>query len=480
LREFLSGSGVIVFCDAPWVPIFILVLFMLHPVLGLVSVGGAVVLFCLAFISEVTTNRPLREASGISIGAVTFAEAGLRNAEVVAAMAMMPGVLRRWLGRQRQAIMLQSLAADRAGTILALAKSIRLGLQIAIIGTGGWLAVKGQITPGAIVASSIIMARALAPVEMAVSHWKGFIKARTAYGRLKRLLLAVPDPLPRVSLEKPAGLLTIEQLVAGPPGSRTPVLRGIALQLDPGEVLGVIGPSGAGKSTLARVLVGVWPILAGSVRLDGAELDQWNPDELGSYLGYLPQDVELFDGTIAENIARLADEVDSAAVIRAARKAGVHEMILHLPNSYDTRIGPGGQMLSAGQRQRIGLARALYGDPALVVLDEPNSNLDLAGEAALAGALNRLRAEETTVVVITHRPNLLGCVDKILMLSDGRLQAFGLREKVMARHMRPAAIDSSRPGPAGDATAEAGCEAAPGGALQAVSGPSQVSRHTDV
>ena len=248
----------------------------------------------------------------------------------------------------------------------------------------------------------------------------------------------------------------------------------------PGEVLGVIGPSGAGKSTLARVLVGVWPILGGSVRLDGAELEHWNPEELGPHLGYLPQDVELFDGTIAENIARLADAVDSAAVIRAARKAGVHGIILRLPDSYDTRIGPGGQMLSAGQRQRIGLARALYGDPALVVLDEPNSNLDLDGEAALAAALSQLRAEGTTAVVITHRPNLLGCVDKILMLSEGRLQAFGLREKVMARHMRPATVNSSRPGPAGGTASEAGREAAPGGALQAMSVPSQGSRHADV
>lgn len=445
LRDFASGAGLLVLCDAPWAPLFIAVAFILHPILGFVSLAGAVIIFGLAITNELWTRRLLREASGETIAAGAFAETSLRNAEVLSAMGMMPGIARRWRERHERAMARQQAAADRSGSLLALSKFVRLLLQSIILGVGAWLAIHQEITPGAIVAASIIMGRALAPVELAVGQWKNFISTRTAYSRLHDLLMAVPARRATMPLPRPEGTVTVDRAIVVPPGGKTPVLKGVSFGLKAGEVLGVVGPSAAGKSTLARLLVGVWPAANGTVRLDGADVHSWSSEDLGPHIGYLPQDVELFDGTVAENIARFLD-YDPGGVVLAARKAGVHDIILSLPEGYDTRIGEGGRVLSGGQRQRVGLARAIYGDPALVVLDEPNSNLDTAGEQALVGAIEKLRERKTTTVVITHRLNILGCVDKILVLREGVVEMFGTRDEVMARLSRPTVV-ATNPSP---------------------------------
>jgi PrtD family type I secretion system ABC transporter len=439
LREFMTGSGLIAFCDAPWVPLFIAVVFLFHPLLGLVALVGAVIIFLLALANEVFTRKPLSEASKANVGANTFVTTSLRNAEAVQAMGMLPGVMSRWSRRHQDVIGLQARASDRAGLILSTSKAIRMFLQVAILGTGAYLALQKEITPGTMIAASIIMGRALAPVEAAVGQWRGFVNARTAYQRLNALLAESSDASEHMPLPAPRGDLSAERVVVAPPGSRTPVLKGVSFELPAGEAMGVIGPSGAGKSTLARALVGVWPAANGAVRLDGADLHDWDKEELGPYIGYLPQDVELFDGTVAENIARFRD-VDSEAVVRAAQMAGVQDMILRLPDGYDTKIGAGGQALSGGQRQRVALARALYGDVRLVLLDEPNANLDTEGEKALTEAIAKLRSEGRTVVIITHRPRLLSGVDKVLAMDGGQVKAFGPRQEVLARYTRPSVV----------------------------------------
>ena len=439
LREFLTGPGLIAFCDAPWVPLFLAVVFLFHPVLGLVALLGAVIIFLLALANEILTRKPLSDASKASVGANTFVTTSLRNAEAVQAMGMLSGIMSRWSAKHQDVIGLQAQASDRAGLILSSSKAIRMFLQVAILGAGAYLVLQQEITPGTMIAASIIMGRALAPVEAAVGQWRSFVNARTGYRRLNDLLLNTTATRDQMSLPIPKGHLAVERIVVAPPGSRTPVLKGISFELPAGEALGVIGPSGAGKSTLARALVGVWPAANGSVRLDGADLHDWDKEQLGPYLGYLPQDVELFDGTVAENIARFR-EMDSDAVVRAARMAGVHEMILRLPDGYDTQIGAGGQALSGGQRQRVALARALYGDVRLVLLDEPNANLDTEGEKALTEAIGRLRSEGRTVIIITHRPQLLTGVDKVLAIDSGQVQAFGPGQEVLARYIRPSVV----------------------------------------
>ncbi|WP_185961560.1 type I secretion system permease/ATPase [Telmatospirillum sp. J64-1] len=441
LRAFGAGPAFLVFCDAPWVPLFLGVCFMLHPMLGTVSLIGALVIFGLAAVNEFATRRQHEDASRESMAAGHYAETSLRNAEVISAMGLLPGLLRRWQRRHERGLHAQSLAADRSGALLATSKAVRQFLQIAILGTGAWLAINGDITPGAIIAASIIMGRALAPVEMAVGQWKGFVSARMAWKRLEDLLSSTEDMREPMKLPVPEGHLSVERALAVPPGAKSPVVRDISFELEPGDVLGVVGPSAAGKSTLARLLVGVWPNLAGSIRLDGNEIGNWNRDQLGQYIGYLPQDVELFDGSVADNIARF-NEIEADKVVQAAMQAGVHEMILRLPEGYDTPIGAFGQALSGGQRQRIGLARALYGDPALVVLDEPNSNLDTAGEQALIGAVNSLRKRKATAVVVTHRLSILGAVNKILVMRDGQVEMFGDRDEVLQRLSRPQVVAS--------------------------------------
>jgi PrtD family type I secretion system ABC transporter len=317
-----------------------------------------------------------------------------------------------------------------------MSKFVRIALQTAILGFGAYLVIVNEITGGLMIASSIMMGKALAPIEMAVAGWKQLLAARTSYARLNAMLAAVPADRPHMTLPAPVGALELERVIAAPPGSNIPVIKGIAFRVAPGDILGIIGPSAAGKSSLARLIVGVWPVHSGVVRIDGSDIQTWDKDRLGPHIGYLPQDIELFEGSIAENIARFS-ELDAEAVIDAARMAGVHEMILQLPQGYDTAIGPGGMTLSGGQRQRVGLARALYRNPALIVLDEPNSNLDRDGEAALARTLAELKARKRTTLVITHRPNILASVDYIMVMNSGLVENFGPRDEVLGKYMRP-------------------------------------------
>lgn len=448
VREFMTGGGFIAFCDAPWVPIFLGIVFLFHPVLGLIALGGAFIIFCLALANELLTRKPLQDASQISAASDSFVNASLRNSEVVAAMHMLPGLQQRWRRTHEQVIARQAVASDRAGAILALSKLSRLLIQIAMLGAGAYLAILQIITPGTMIAASIVMARGLAPVEQAVSQWRNFIAARAAYGRLVKLFNDLPAEVDTLPLPAPKGHLSVQGVSAAPPGQRTLVLRNISFDLAPGEILGVVGPSAAGKSSLARVLVGVWKPLQGTVRLDGAELQHWNPSQLGRSLGYLPQDVELFDGTVAENIARFDTEAfDPTRVVEAAQKAGAHEMILGLAKAYDTSIGPDGQALSGGQRQRLGLARALYNDPTYIVLDEPNANLDSEGERALLEAMARVRTAGASVVVITHRPQILGAVDKILVLRNGMTEICDRRDVVLPKILGPRVVTHARTAP---------------------------------
>ena len=431
IRQFLTGNGLFALLDAPWTPIFIVVIFILHPWLGLFALFAAVILLGLAFLNERLTAPLLSEAQHWASRASNYAGNNLRNAEVIEAMGMLPALRQRWFSRQSKFLSLQSKASDEAGWVTGITKFVRLTMQSLILGLGAFLVLKNELTPGGMIAASILLGRALAPVELVIGTWKPFVAARGAYHRLNELLDRFPARPDRLSLPAPRGDIAVENLLVAAPGQQTAILKGINFQIPAGSSVAVIGPSASGKSTLARALVGVWPALAGCVRLDGADITKWNRSELGPSIGYLPQDVELFDGTIAENIARFG-EVDSEKVIDAARRAGVHEMVLRFPNGYDTPIGEGGAALSGGQRQRIALARALYGNPVLVVLDEPNSNLDDAGEMALVAALHGMKADGRTVFLITHRLSVIKEVDAILVLRDGAIQTLGPRDQVLA------------------------------------------------
>ena len=432
IRQFLAGAGPATFFDAPWVPLFLAVIFFFHPLLGFIATVGAIILFALALLTEITTKKRLAEASQETSAAHLFAGSSLRNAEVIAAMGMLANLRRRWLTRHQKGLAVQSFATDTAGTLRVCSKVVRMLLQIALLGAGAALAIEKVISPGSIVAVSIIVGRALAPVEQSIGYWQGFVSARSAYRRLEELLRAVPQQLERMSLPAPTGKLLVENLVAIPPGAKLPVLKGVSFQLEAGKALGVIGPSASGKSTLARLLIGVWPPSSGSVRLDGADVYTLPNEEVGPWIGYLPQDVELFDGTVAENIARFAPDPNPDQVVLAAKRASVHEMILRLPDGYDSRIGESGSFLSAGQRQRLALARALYGNPALLVLDEPNSNLDAEGDQALTRAILGLKKLGRTVIVMAHRPSAIAAVDMLLVMRDGKIQNFGAKEDVLA------------------------------------------------
>lgn len=432
VREFLTGGGIITFCDAPWMPIFLTVCYMIHFWIGVVATIGAVTIFGLALANELMTRRHLKDASMASIGANQYVSTTLRNAEIIHALGMMGSISNRWESLHDRALGLQAKASDRAGTILAVSKFVRTVLQIAILGVGAYLVLESEVTGGAMIASSIMMGRALAPVEGAVAQWKGFVATRSAYDRLAKLFQDNSAEPERMPLPAPTGAISLEQLIVAPPGSRVATLKSVNMQIQPGEVIGIIGPSGAGKSTFARALTGVWPPLSGHVRFDGADIDNWHSELLGPHMGYLPQDVELFSGTIAENISRFAS-VDPDEVVKAAQKAGVHEMILQLPEGFNTKIGEGGRSLSGGQRQRIGLARALYGDPKIIILDEPNSSLDSHGEAALAQALRTAKSEGRTILVISHRASLLNEVDKLAVFTGGTLTMYGPTREVMER-----------------------------------------------
>ena len=431
LRQFLTGNGLFAFFDAPWLPIYLAVMFLFHPWFGWFGIGSAVLLVILAYANERLTNAPLQQANQENLAATAFTNKNLRNAEVVASMGMLPQLRQRWQTLNNRALLLQSVASDRAGSLAALSKTLRMLVQSLVLGLGAYLVLEQEISPGLMIAGSILLGRALAPIDLMIGVWKSFSTARGQYARLNELLHKIPRPPERMPLPAPHGELSIEGLVVVPPGAQQPSLRGLNLRVAAGETVGVIGPSGAGKSTLARALLGIWPPVQGKVRLDGADVSSWRREELGPHLGYLPQDIELFEGTIGENIARF-EHVDSAAVVEAARLAGVHELILRLPQGYDTLIGATGGALSGGQRQRIGLARAVYGNPRLIVLDEPNSNLDDQGERALILALQQLKAAGSTLFVISHRPSILGNVDKLLVLREGALALYGPRERVLA------------------------------------------------
>lgn len=444
IRQFLTGQGIFAFFDAPWFPIYMAVVFLLHPVMGALALGAAVTLFLLALATEKATKAPLAEANKYASMASNFTNANLRNAEVIQAMGMLPGIQQRWMEHQRSMLHLQTIASNRAGIITAATKFVRIAVQSLLLGVGAYLALDNSITSGGMIAGSILMGRALAPVEMAIGTWKQLLSARESYGRLSELLDKFPAREKGMSLPRPSGRLAVAGLVAVPPGAQAPVLKGVSFEVAPGEIVGVIGPSASGKSTLARMLMGIWAPYAGTVRLDGSDVYHWDKTELGPHVGYLPQDVELFDGTIAENIARFG-EVQAELVIDAAQRAGVHEMILHLPKGYDTPIGAAGGVLSGGQRQRIGLARAMYGRPAFIVLDEPNSNLDDVGEQALIQALRAIKSEGGTVMVITHRTSVLAAVDKLLLLQAGQLVAFGPRDEVIQALKQQGGGSSAQP-----------------------------------
>ena len=435
VRSFFSGQGITALFDMPWSPIYLAVIFMFHPWLGMLALGGAIVLFALTVVADIFTRGPMKTAGEVQAERTRFAESGRRNAEVLRGMGMGPAFGRIWESINDKYVGATATAADQSGIFSTATKVLRLLLQSLMLALGAYLAVGEQITPGVMIAASIIMARALQPVEQAVGHWRGFVSARQAWSRLKQVLAGEGDiePMP---LPTPKKFLTVEHVTVVPPGAQKPVLGDVSFKMDAGGGLGVIGPMGGGKSSLARALMGIWKPARGAVRLDGAPLDQWAPEAFGKFVGYLPQDVELFDGTVEANIARFDEERTPEKVIAAAKLAGVHELILSLPDGYDARIGEGGAMLSGGQRQRIGLARALYGDPFLVVLDEPNSNLDGDGDVALKDAILGARERGAIVVVIAHRPGAIAAVDTLLMLDGGKVAAFGPKDEVLSKIMK--------------------------------------------
>lgn len=430
LRQFMTGNGLFAFFDAPWVPIYLAVMFLFHPWYGWIGVGSAIVLVILALFNEKLTSKILLNANQEMSVANARMRKNLANAEVVESMGMLSRMRSSWQEKQNNVLFWQTKASERAAILTNLSKTIRMLMQSIILGVGAYLVVQQQITPGLMIAGSILLGRALAPVDQMIGVWKGFIGARGQYKRLSDMLQNMPGEANTMSLPAPKGNIRFEAVMVAPPASRNLVLKNISFSIPAGQTVGILGPSASGKSTLARALLGIWPIASGKVRLDGADIASWNREELGPHIGYLPQDIELFEGTISENIARFG-EIDAEKVVAAAIQAGVHQLILNLPDGYDTYIASQGGGLSGGQRQRVGLARALYNDPALVVLDEPNSNLDEQGEQALANALKGLNERGATVFLITHRVNVLAHTDTLLVLADGQLRLGGPRDEVL-------------------------------------------------
>ena len=450
IRQFLTGNGIFAFFDAPWAPIYIAVLFFLHPMLGWLSIFFALVQLALAWFGHRHAVAPAEAASQASAESSAYLQSKLRNAEVLESMGMVHNLRSHWQGRHENTLALQSKSQSITHRITAWSKFIRYSQQSLALGAGALLVIDGQLSPGGMIASNVLMTRALAPIDMMVSTWRAFIGARSAFERLESLLRDFPPRDPALSRVAPEGALTLRGVVASAPGRSAPILKGVSTAVQAGTVTVVLGPSGSGKSTLARCMVGIWPDVSGEVLLDGLPISSWDRTELGPYLGYLPQDIELFEGSIAENIARFG-EVVSDKVIAAARSAGLHEMILRFPKGYDTSIGEAGGLLSGGQRQRIGLARAIYGDPVLVVLDEPNANLDDVGEQALVRAVHGLKAAGKTVFLITHRPGILAVADRLLILRDGVVQADGPRDEVLAALRAAQAAGASPPQSGGSA-----------------------------
>jgi len=431
LRQFVTGNGIFAFMDAPWTPIYIWIMFMFHPLFGAGAIVAAVVMIALALATQKATSTRLLNANAFATSAGVSYQASLRNSEVIQGMGMgsnintANGIL--WDKASNE----QAIASTIAGRLAAISRSFRLIAQSLLLGIGAYLAVDGQISPGMMIAGSLLLGRALAPIDLMVGTWSAFIEARNQFNRLRNLLMSYPDDIERMNLPAPTGQLSVENITVIPPGSQIAAVRGVAFQIGAGESLGIIGPSAAGKTSLARAILGVWPLRAGYIRLDGAEIGQWDRDKLGPYMGYLPQDIELFDGTIAANICRFSKQ-DSDKIITAAKSAGIHEMILRLPEGYDTIINSNAGALSAGQRQRLGLARAIYDDPRLIILDEPNSNLDDQGERELLTTLRKIKESGRTIIIITHRTSILSLVDKLLVMKDGVIASMGSRDEIMA------------------------------------------------
>jgi ATP-binding cassette, subfamily C, bacterial exporter for protease/lipase len=433
VREFLANPALMAIFEAPVALVALALIFAISPILGWASLLGAIAQIGVAFMNERATRKPLNEANRSAVGAQQFAEASLRNAHVMESMGMLDAVHGRWQKRQQEFVAYQATASEGAGLWTAMSKAVQQVMSSLLLGLGAWLMLHNMLNGGAsmMIIGSVLGGRVLAPLSQLVAQWNSVVTVRAAWSRLENLLANVPVKPESMPLPAPKGVLTVEGLMAGAPGQQVPIVRGVQFALSPGEVLAVVGPSASGKTTLARLLVGLWPAMSGKVRLDGADVYTWDKTELGPYLGYLPQGVELLDGTLAENIARFG-EVDMAQVEAAARLVGVHELIMSLPEGYNSPVGRDGAMLSGGQRQRVGLARALYGKPVFVVLDEPNSSLDEAGDAALANAIATLKQLGTTFVVMTHRTSVLGVADKMLIMREGAQQAFGPRDEVLA------------------------------------------------
>jgi PrtD family type I secretion system ABC transporter len=437
IRSFLGGMGPGAFFDLPWLPFYLAICFAFHVMIGLTALVGAIILVTLTLITEYMSRQPAREAMGLASRRNDLAAASRRNAEVLVAMGMSGRLTKRWSEANEKYLAGNQYASDVVGGLGAVAKVLRMMLQSAVLGVGAYLVIHQEATAGIIIAGSILSARALAPVDLAIAHWKSFVAARQSWHRLNRLLEQMPVKATQTLLQNPSSRLSVEGLGIVPPGDQKIIVQDVTFALSAGNGLGIIGPSGSGKSSLVRALVGVWQPFRGKVRLDGAALDQWSSDVLGRHVGYLPQDVELFAGSVAQNISRFDPEAKADGIIAAAKEAGVHDMIVKMRDGYNTEVGEQGTALSAGQAQRVALARALYGDPFLIVLDEPNSNLDTEGDEALTRAVRGARERGAIVVVVAHRPIGIEAVDQILVLKDGRMQAFGPKETVLAQVLQP-------------------------------------------
>ncbi len=449
LQRFWASPVLISIFDIPWTPLFLAAIFVFHPLLGWVSIGGGVVLVIITILNQRATEQPLARANMATMTAERQSDNLKSESELIQALGMTGAAFTRWQKARGAALAEGLTAADTAGSYGTVSKTFRLFLQSAMLGLGAWLVLRGEMSPGAMIAGSILLGRALQPIEQAVGQWAVVTRARQGHARLVDLLSRVPVDLPRTPLPRPKAVLDIQAVSVVPPGETQPILRGVSFRLEPGQALGVIGPSGSGKSTLARALIGVWRPAAGKIRLDGATLDQYDPDVLGSYIGYLPQRVTLFDGTIAENIARLQSNADPAKIVAAAQKAAAHDLIVRMPDGYDTRVSTVGGRLSGGQIQRIGLARALYGDPVIIVLDEPNSNLDNDGSNALNTAIRNAKAAGCAVLIMAHRPAAIQECDLLLVMEDGTRRAFGPRDQVLKEMVRNASEIQKSAAPGG-------------------------------
>ena len=440
LRHFLGGQGPIALFDLPFMPLYLAFVYMLHPWLGILTLGGAIVLTILTVISEVLTQKHSSAMQNASIARSAMSDSHARNADVIRAMGFTSRAVARFEAINSKHLDLQVKTNDVGGTLSGLSKVLRMIMQSAVLGLGAYLTIKGELTAGTIIAASVASGRALAPVDLAIGQWKNVVAARRSYGRLTDTLTAMAEAAPQMTLPRPQKSFKVERITVAAPSTGTVVLSDVAMELNAGQAVGIIGPSGGGKSTFARAITGVWPLLRGAVRLDDADFTHWTPDAIGQHIGYLPQDVGLLDATIRDNICRLDPNADHQKILAAAKAAGVHEMIVRMPGGYDTELGPNGVSLSAGQRQRIALARALYDDPFLVVLDEPNSNLDAEGEAALTQAIFGIRARGGIAVVVAHRPSALAAVDMVGVIQAGKLAAFGSKDEIFAQQNKAKAV----------------------------------------